>query len=204
MDLADQTELMWILSTHGVLVGQHASTLCQVLETLQEFSASISALGWTRWLRNSSNSPLPPPPARPAALPLISSHLPHKPNIHTDYRYSRDLRTCAEFLNQCNLVFIQEPLAYSADQSCVCVMSLCIEKAVAWSLAISLNNPALCLDYSAFTDIHCLLTIQLKTKKPLVSFYLLSKGVQFHNMPFILAYWQWALLGMRAHFRGVS
>ena len=31
-------------------------------------------------------------------------------------------------------------------------MSLCTEKAAAWSLTISLHNPTLCLDHSVFTD----------------------------------------------------
>lgn len=42
---------------------------------------------------------------------------------------------------------------YASDQYCVAFfMSLCIEKAAVWFLAISLNNPALALDYSAITD----------------------------------------------------
>ena len=58
-----------------------------------------------------------------------------------------------QFLHQSNLVFSQQPLMCSSNQSRVAfVMSLCVEKAAAWSLTISLNNPALCLDYSAFTD----------------------------------------------------
>ena len=77
------------------------------------------------------------------------------------------MATCAQFLHQCGLVFSQQPLTYSSDQSCVAfIMSLCTEKAAAWSLVISLNNPALCLNYSAFTDeMLCAFDHQVKGKE---------------------------------------
>lgn len=45
-------------------------------------------------------------------------------------------------------------------------MSLCVDKAAAWSVAISLNNPALCSDYQAFTaEMHRVFDHPIKGKE---------------------------------------
>lgn len=107
-------------------------------------------------LTASASSPPPPTPpaasAPPAASPVVPSPLHREPYIPTPTRYSGDLGTCAQFLHQCNLVFSQQLATYSTDQSCITsIMSLCSDKAASWSLAISFNNPGLCLDFQAFT-----------------------------------------------------
>ncbi len=55
-------------------------------------------------------------------------------------------------MQQWSLVFSQQPATYASDQSKVAfIMSLLSDRASAWALAVSLNNPFLCSDYQAFS-----------------------------------------------------
>ena len=112
-----------------------------------------------------------------------------------------------QFLYRYNLFFSEQPLMHSSDRSHIAfIRSLCIEKATAWSPAISITNPALLFRLSKLSLLKCvvILTTQLKATKPLVSFCLLSReGVQCLSTRLIFTYWQQRVGGVKNVLQGV-
>ena len=163
MDPAETERLKHILATQGVLVGQHDTTLRSVMESLQHLTTSVNQLGGQ--MENmaahfSATSAAPPsavaapvsPPASAAPAPVTPASLPCEPHIPIPAGYAGDLGTCAQFLHQCSLVFNQQPATYFSDQSKIAfVMSLLVDRAASWALAISNNNPLLCSDFQGFS-----------------------------------------------------
>ena len=156
MDPAETEHFKQILTTQGVLVGQHDSTLRRVIEGLQELTTSVTQLGGrmesvAAQLSTVPPTTLPPPPA--ATPPATPAPQPREPHIPIPARYAGDLGSCSQFLHQCSLVFRQQPTTYSSDQSRVAfVMSLLSDRASAWALAISMNSSHLCSDFQAFSS----------------------------------------------------
>ena len=131
------------------------------METLQQLTTSVTQLDGRldqvatqlSSLTTPGSSPPPPPAASSGTPPGPPPLLPREPFIPIPARYTGDLGTCSQFLHQCSLVFSQQPATYATDQSKIAfIKSLVSDKASAWSLAISQNNPSLCSDFKAFTS----------------------------------------------------
>lgn len=147
-----------VLSSQGLLIGQHETTLRQVMEHLQQLTTSVTRLGGQLGdIRDQLTSPAAPadPPLPPLAAnpPVNTTPQAREPYIPIPARYSGDLGTCAQFLHQCSLVFSQQPTTYASHQSKIAfVMSLLSGEAAAWSLAISNQNAELVTNYNLFSE----------------------------------------------------
>lgn len=142
-------------------MGQHETALQEIMETLQNLSSNVAQVGGrldqlsthlTTTVPVHPPAPVPAPAPVPPALPIAHSAQPREPFIPTPVRYSGELGSCRQFLHQCSLVFDQQPLTYSSDQSRTAfVMSLLSERAAAWSVAISRANSPICDSFQSFS-----------------------------------------------------
>ena len=142
MDPAEIERMGQALTNQGTLVGQHDTTLREVLEHIRDLATNVNQLP-------PRSHHLQPRQRRVHPAPLHPRH----GSLTFPARYPGDLGTCAQFLNQCSLVFNQQPSTYSMSQSKVAfVMSLLSGQAAAWALAVSNQRPDLSTDYKRFSD----------------------------------------------------
>ena len=145
-------------------MGQHEVALQEVMEALRNLSSNVTQIGGrldqlsthlttpTAPIHIPAPAPAPALAPPPPALPISHSAHSREPFIPTPVRYSGVLGSCRQFLHQCNLVFDQQPLTYSSDQSRTAfVRSLLSERAAAWSVAISHSNSPICDSFQSFS-----------------------------------------------------
>lgn len=157
MDPAETDSLRNALSSQGVLLGQHESTLQQVMEHLQQLTTSVTQLGNQLVAVRDRLPPSEPAasssPPQPADPPAVSPPTSREPFIPIPPRYSGDLGTCSQFLLQCSLVFTQQPNTYATTQSKIAfIMSLLSGQAAAWALAVTTGGSDILGNYTQFTD----------------------------------------------------
>ena len=104
----------------------HEMALQEVMEALPNLSSNVEQISGRMdklsthltTLTAPVHIPAPAPALAPApAPPLSHSTQPREPFIPTPVRYSGVVGSCRQFLHQCGLVFVQQPLTYSSDQS---------------------------------------------------------------------------------------
>ena len=149
-------------------MGQHELALQEVMEALRNLSSNVTQIGGHLDQLSThlttptvpvhipapapASAPAPAPTSPPPALPSSPSAHSREPFIPTPVRYSGDLGSCKQFLHQCSLVFDQQPLTYSSDQSRIAfVRSLLSERAAAWSVAISHSPSPICDSFQFFS-----------------------------------------------------
>lgn len=156
MDPVEAEHFKQALTNQGAIVGQHKSTLQQVIDNLQQLAASLAQPGGRMDPSPTSSTPStaanPPPPSTPAPAPAtVLTPLPREPYIPTSVKYSGNLGTCSQFLHHCSLVFSQQPATYTTNQSKIAfILSLLSDQASAWALAVSTHSPSICTDYRHF------------------------------------------------------
>ncbi|KAK7933591.1 hypothetical protein WMY93_004487 [Mugilogobius chulae] len=164
--LAETEKFKQAIAAQGALVGQHGQALKTVMKSIQELTAGVNQLGdrlteVTNQLAaltiaspgSAPTSAQPSVPAPQASAPApFQPAQPREPFIPTPNRYSGELGSCNQFLHQCMIVFNQQPLTYSTDQSKVAfIMSLLSGKASAWAVAIANSNSPACNTLDLFT-----------------------------------------------------
>lgn len=137
--LAETERFKRAIASQGALVGQHHQALKTMKEFLQDLSARITQLSSLTGARDSAPAP---------SLPTQRC----EPFIPIPDRYSGEVGSCNLFLHKCRLVFEQQPLSYSTDQSRVAfIMSLLTGKASSWAVALVNSNSVVCSTLNSFT-----------------------------------------------------
>ena len=86
--------------------------MTEVLDSLRELTT------WMMEIRDQMNLPSRPESQPPVPTPAVSASVPVKePWVPPPDRYEGDFGLCRSFLLQCDLVFSQQPLSYSTEQS---------------------------------------------------------------------------------------
>lgn len=148
IDPAETEKIKQVLSSQGVLIGQHGAALVKVMETLQQFAGSVNQLNSGFEAILAQHSTVPPVASSPPAMPALtvsptptSDFQPCEPYIPIPARYLGDLGSCSQFLYQCLLIFSQQLSTYPTDSSKVAfVSSLLSNMAAAWALAFSSSD----------------------------------------------------------------
>jgi len=121
--------------------------MTEVLDSLRELTT------WMMEIRDQMNLPSRPESQPPVPTPAVSASVPVKePWVPPPDRYEGDFGLCRSFLLQCDLVFSQQPLSYSTEQSRIAyLMGLLRGNALAWAAFLWEKRSPVTTTYAAFS-----------------------------------------------------